>query len=1140
MDESCKPSITVPILGKYFPIVKELRTYLSEILNPLSHGDYDLSQAIHRFEPRENDCPLYCALLNTSYVALTVEDRTQFQVFPAMVNMREVLDKAQERIFRSKNSQNILTAGYRRARITTISEESRLTLFLRLLRMEIEGSKAWVVLGPEWDMLLQRIGVDAMLHLLTETHIFISLPNDCLCQMTGEPIIHTKPAGDSTEQIRNEQSTVSKILSKRRFPFAENDQEQRPAKRQKTKMHAKAKANNPAATANTNPKLRSATEIPLIRARLFYSRPRLVPQTNQIIVGLPAKHILNRLSPSYQKQPKVMPGDYVDPDPKQQEERARHLAKYVFPRQYGLSSPFVDLNSKKHAFILPDYADRELEIKTKGSCKTPKRLKGVLPLLEAMIWRHGKCGYKPLRDKVCPTKLKSTGSKDLDTTIILEIMSEQSSLLRSQADFSAIDMSVDSEGNSIMPFGQTQAERHAKSKPRFAEFACPVIEVYRYIALMTKVVIPKAFWGSETNRKLILTYVEQFIQCRRFETLTLHHIIQRFSTSECDWLTPPGNAARQQSRVSVSDALKRREVLEEFLFWYFDSFVSSLLKTNFYITESSAFRNRVLYFRQDDWKALCSPLIERLTTGTFVKMSESEAKEVLRQRKLGFSFVRLLPKDTGVRPIVNLRRRKTVQKGAYSSEQSINQILQAAFQILSYEKRKQPDRLGASVFSPDDIYQKLTKFKSRLPRNPDGKLPHLYFVKVDVQACFDTIEQTKLLEILRELISEDVYMTQRYGQIGMETGRIKRTYVKKAVPEGKYDHPHFLKYAAELAGVLRHTIFVDQVVYPYSQKREILNLLEEHITENIVKIGNDFYRQTVGIPQGSILSALLCCFFYGDLEKRYTNFKDDLQNVLLRLIDDYLFITTSHSRAKQFLDMMNKGHPEYGCFISKDKTLTNFDFDAEISNVTEPKQQTFPWCGYTISMEDLSVTVDYSRYNNTNLRDTLTVDRGRRPGAAFTYKMLWLARAKSHPIYSDPSLNTEHVVYLNIYQNFLLCAMKMHGYLRDWGIGAHKNAAFIHNTVHKMVTISYTSIRNKTSRKLHTKSNDTSFRIQKPAVTWLGTRAFHAVLNQKPQRYGSLLRSLGRELSRPHNKRFKRQFHSLVKEGQAGMSQIAF
>jgi hypothetical protein len=55
-----------------------------------------------------------------------------------------------------------------------------------------------------------------------------------------------------------------------------------------------------------------------------------------------------------------------------------------------------------------------------------------------------------------------------------------------------------------------------------------------------------------------------------------------------------------------------------------------------------------------------------------------------------------------------------------------------------------------------------------------------------------------------------------------------------------------------------------------------------------------------------------------------------------------------------------------------------------------------------------------------------------------------LARAKSHPIFSDADLNTDDVVYLNIYQNFLLCAYKMHSYMRDWGLSAKKNAAFIH------------------------------------------------------------------------------------------------
>ena len=41
-----------------------------------------------------------------------------------------------------------------------------------------------------------------------------------------------------------------------------------------------------------------------------------------------------------------------------------------------------------------------------------------------------------------------------------------------------------------------------------------------------------------------------------------------------------------------------------------------------------------------------------------------------------------------------------------------------------------------------------------------------------------------------------------------------------------------------------------------------------------VKIGSDYYRQSVGIPQGSVLSTILCSFFYGDLEKGFTVFSE--------------------------------------------------------------------------------------------------------------------------------------------------------------------------------------------------------------------------------------------------------------------------
>jgi hypothetical protein len=90
------------------------------------------------------------------------------------------------------------------------------------------------------------------------------------------------------------------------------------------------------------------------------------------------------------------------------------------------------------------------------------------------------------------------------------------------------------------------------------------------------------------------------------------------------------------------------------------------------------------------------------TCRMFTSAFKYEAEELLRQRKLGFSFVRLLPKDTGVRPIVNLRRKRVeidvsqttchaygildnvlyrnLQGKTNVRQQSINDILQAAFQ----------------------------------------------------------------------------------------------------------------------------------------------------------------------------------------------------------------------------------------------------------------------------------------------------------------------------------------------------------------------------------------------------------------------------------------------------------------------------
>ena len=57
-----------------------------------------------------------------------------------------------------------------------------------------------------------------------------------------------------------------------------------------------------------------------------------------------------------------------------------------------------------------------------------------------------------------------------------------------------------------------------------------------------------------------------------------------------------------------------------------------------------------------------------------------------------------------------------------------------------------------------------------------------------------------------------------------------------------------------------------------------------------------------------------------------------------------------------------------------------------------------------------------------------------------------LAKSKSHIIYNDAELNSKDAVYLNLYQNYTVLAMKMHYYLREWGLDVPKSHAFVMST----------------------------------------------------------------------------------------------
>ena len=152
---------------------------------------------------------------------------------------------------------------------------------------------------------------------------------------------------------------------------------------------------------------------------------------------------------------------------------------------------------------------------------------------------------------------------------------------------------------------------------------------------------------------------------------------------DIEWLTPPGLSGQ---KCSQSDKNKRIEIFYEFLYYLFDSLLIPLIRSNFYVTESSAHRYRLFFFRHDVWRHIAEPAMAALKDKMFEEEPLVEALRTLDSRRLGFAQLRLLPKQGTMRPIMNLRRR-TMQRGSKTLlGPSINSVLEPVSTMLKLEK----------------------------------------------------------------------------------------------------------------------------------------------------------------------------------------------------------------------------------------------------------------------------------------------------------------------------------------------------------------------------------------------------------------------------------------------------------------------
>lgn len=163
------------------------------------------------------------------------------------------------------------------------------------------------------------------------------------------------------------------------------------------------------------------------------------------------------------------------------------------------------------------------------------------------------------------------------------------------------------------------------------------------------------------------------------------------------------------------------------------------------------------------------------------------------------------------------------------------------------------------------------------------------------------------------------------------------------------------------------------------QKKEIQCFLSKQVECNVLKIGQNFYSQQVGIIQGNKLSPKLCSLYFGHLENsELSKFLHDSKidsekdvstpkSLLMRFIDDFIFISLSKEHALDFFNRIRRGFSDYNCYMNDKK----YGFSFEVANSEHCCNRIYraddgfsfiPWSGLLINCETLEIQADYTRY----------------------------------------------------------------------------------------------------------------------------------------------------------------------------------
>lgn len=440
-------------------------------------------------------------------------------------------------------------------------------------------------------------------------------------------------------------------------------------------------------------------------------------------------------------------------------------------------------------------------------------------------------------------------------------------------------------------------------------------DVIRFVFVVIDKTFPGEIIGCSHNKKVIRERIVEILSSHRLETFEINFLMSDLllSTMVC--------FGKSHILSSAQDKTMRQEMLLKFLIWFFGTYLYKLVKSFWYVTD---FNNETVkdhepsaFYPHAVWNRLSGQWLSGYVEKYLIEISD----ENHIPSKYNHGILRLIPKKLDFRPLcVPVKHNEERNDGRRMYDRD---IVLPVRDILRNQQRRVDGNSKSRCYSVRDICANLTKFTKSLLEQNSGVVPKLYGLKFDMKHCYDNLNQAKIIECIEKLFededSEEKYYVRHYLQ-QKEFSSYRKVFTsiskrKHIVNFNIFDNP------PSPAG---RNVYSDQCRTTSFTRGDILDIVKDHVLNSTIEMPQKrgkLYTRRIGVFQGFPLLATFCDIVYNSLVDYVLSPPwNKHESILLRLADDFLFLSTRKDECDQILRMAtSKRAIEYGAFINREK-----------------------------------------------------------------------------------------------------------------------------------------------------------------------------------------------------------------------------